>query len=174
MRKAYLFIYYAFARHLPKSTTPIIGKASSRLRTSLCKHLFSGTCRNMNVEKGAYFGNGSRIECGDNVGIGMNFKTHNRAITFKGNLMMGEDVLFLGGGHRHDKTDVPMKCQGELPISPLVIEQDVWIGTRAMILPGCTHIGEGAIIGAGAVVTKNVEAWTIVGGNPATVLKVRK
>ncbi|MBK5264757.1 MAG: CatB-related O-acetyltransferase [Alphaproteobacteria bacterium] len=56
---------------------------------------------------------------------------------------------------------------------PLVIEDDVWIGHNALILPGCKYIGRGAIIGAGAVVTRNVERYTIVAGNPARKLRDR-
>lgn len=56
---------------------------------------------------------------------------------------------------------------------PLVIEDDVWIGHNAMILPGCKFIGRGAIIGAGAVVTRNVDRYAIVAGNPARKLRDR-
>ncbi|OAD21548.1 chloramphenicol O-acetyltransferase, partial [Candidatus Thiomargarita nelsonii] len=48
-----------------------------------------------------------------------------------------------------------------------------WIGYRALILPGIT-LGEGAVVGAGAVVTKEVEPYTIVGGNPAQFIKKRQ
>ena len=54
----------------------------------------------------------------------------------------------------------------------VIIEDDVWIGTRAIILPG-TRIGKGSIIGAGSVVTKDVPQYSIVGGNPARILKTR-
>lgn len=57
--------------------------------------------------------------------------------------------------------------------SVTVIENDVWIGESAIILPGCKRIGNGAIIGAGAVVTKDVPDYAIVGGNPAKVIKFR-
>ena len=53
-----------------------------------------------------------------------------------------------------------------------VIGNDVWIGTEAMIMPGVT-IGDGAVIAARAVVTKDVEPYTVVGGNPAVVIKSR-
>jgi virginiamycin A acetyltransferase len=56
---------------------------------------------------------------------------------------------------------------------PLVIEDDVWIGHNAIILPGCKHIGRGAIVGAGSVVTRNVASYTIVAGNPARKLRDR-
>lgn len=55
----------------------------------------------------------------------------------------------------------------------LVIEDDVWIGHNAMILPGCKFIGRGAIVGAGAVVTRDVPAYAIVAGNPAKKLRDR-
>ena len=54
--------------------------------------------------------------------------------------------------------------------SPIVISDDVWIGCLSIVLPGIT-IGEGAIIGAGSVVTKDVPSWTIVAGNPAKVIR---
>ncbi len=53
-----------------------------------------------------------------------------------------------------------------------IIGNDVWIGFEALIMPGIT-IGDGAVIAARAVVTKNVEPYTIVGGNPATIIKKR-
>jgi virginiamycin A acetyltransferase len=55
----------------------------------------------------------------------------------------------------------------------LVIEDDVWIGHNAVILPGCKTIGRGAIVGAGAIVTRDVAPYTIVAGNPAKVLRAR-
>lgn len=53
---------------------------------------------------------------------------------------------------------------------PIVICDDAWIGMNCIILKGVT-IGEGAVVGAGSVVTKNVPAWTVVAGNPAKVVK---
>jgi maltose O-acetyltransferase len=87
---------------------------------------------------------------------------------------MGEDVLFQGGGHRFDDINIPMGQSGNLPPSPLEIMDDVWIGARAIILPGCKRIGAHSIIGAGAVVTKDVPDYAIVGGNPAKVIRMRK
>lgn len=55
----------------------------------------------------------------------------------------------------------------------IVIEDDVWVSHNATISPSCKHIGRGAIIGAGAVVTKNVPAYAIVVGMPAQVIRYR-
>jgi acetyltransferase-like isoleucine patch superfamily enzyme len=58
----------------------------------------------------------------------------------------------------------------EIASSPVVIEDDVWIGAKATVLKGIT-IGQGAVVGAGAVVTKNVAPFTLVAGNPARVIR---
>ena len=55
---------------------------------------------------------------------------------------------------------------------PIVVDNNVWIGARAIVLPGVT-LHTASVIGAGAVVTKDVEAWRVVGGNPAHVIKKR-
>ena len=173
-----MLLYYGFARHLPKSTAPVWGKLSCRIRRAICRHMFqkdnTHQCRKLVVERGAYFGSGKNFTVGDEVGIGKNFKSLNRIVTIDDYLMMGEDVLFLGGGHEYARTDIPMGHQGSKTSTPLHIAGDVWIGARAIILPGCRRIGHGAIIGAGAVVTKDVPDWAVVGGNPATIVKSRK
>jgi acetyltransferase-like isoleucine patch superfamily enzyme len=58
-------------------------------------------------------------------------------------------------------------------LDALIIEDDVWIGHNAVLLPGCKFVGRGAVVGAGAIVTKAVEPYTIVAGNPARVLRKR-
>ena len=95
-------------------------------------------------------------------------------MTLHGDLLMGEDVLFQGGGHKFDSIDIHMGAQGNLPDSLLEIGEDVWIGARAIILPGCKRIGAHSIIGAGAVVTHDVPEYAIVGGNPARIIRMRK
>jgi putative colanic acid biosynthesis acetyltransferase WcaF len=68
----------------------------------------------------------------------------------------------------HDIT----KANRPLVTAPIEICDGVWIGAHAIILPGVT-VGEGAVVGACAVVTKDVEPWTVVAGNPARVIKKR-
>lgn len=174
MRNLYLAIYYGIARFLPKSTAPVCGGLAHKIRASLCRRIFNGTCQRLNVEQGAYFGNGKNFTVGNYVGIGKNFKSLNRTVVIDDYLIMGEDVLFVGGKHDYSRTDIPMGAQKTETNTPLYIAGDVWIGTRAMILPGCERIGHGAVVGAGAVVTKDVPDWAVVGGNPARVIKYRK
>lgn len=98
MRTFWLIVYYAFARRLPKSTMPVLGRVAYRLRYRCAKHLFAACGNEVNVEQGAYFGNGKNIRVGNRVGIGKDFCTHNRPLRVEDGLMMGENVLFLGGG----------------------------------------------------------------------------
>jgi virginiamycin A acetyltransferase len=60
-----------------------------------------------------------------------------------------------------------------IPTSKVVIGNDVWIGMNAIILPSVTRIGDGAVIGAGSIVTKEVPPYAIVAGNPARIIKYR-
>ena len=166
-------LYYGMARHLPKSTMPVFGKMASAMRHFCCKRMFASCGEKLNVEQGAYFGNGKDIKVGNLVGLGKNFTMHNCILTVDDYLMMGEDVMIIGGGHRFDDLDTPMGEQGAKEKTELYIAGDVWIGARAIILPGCHRIGHGAIIGAGSVVTKDVPDYAIMGGNPAQVIRYR-
>jgi maltose O-acetyltransferase len=173
MKRIYILLYYSFARFLPKSTTPIIGKLSLSFRRFLCSRIFESCGTKLCVENNAYFGNGKNFQLGHDVGFGTNFKTLNRVLKIGNYLMMAEDVLFLGGNHKFDRIDIPMGHQGGNDKTPLTIDDDVWIGARSIVLPGCKHVGKGVIIGAGSVVTKDIPDYAIVGGNPAKIIKFR-
>ena len=174
MRTFWLIIYYGLASRLPKSNRPVLGKFGGWLRYQCAKHLFAECKGYVNLEQGAYIGNGRNFHVLGNAGIGKDFACHSRDVAIHGMLMMGEDVLFQGGGHSFANPNVPIGSEGELPATPLEICEDVWIGARAIVLPGCTRIGAHCIIGAGAVVTKDVPDYAIVGGNPARIIKMRK
>lgn len=79
---------------------------------------------------------------------------------------IGEYVKLLAGYHDISSTNFAFRTK------PIKIGSCVWIATGAMVLPGVT-IGDGAVIAAGSVVTKDVEPWTVVGGNPAKFIKKR-
>lgn len=176
MRTLRLIVYYAFARHLPKSTMPLLGRMAYRLRYRCAKHLFAECGTSVNVEQGAYIGNGKHFRVGNNIGIGKDFCSHNRPLLIQDRLLMGENVLFPGAQFFVDP-NVPI---GTIPETesekqtPLEIGGDVWIGARAIVLPGCKRIGAHSIIGAGSVVTHDVPDYAIVAGNPAKVIKMRK
>lgn len=81
-------------------------------------------------------------------------------------------VVFASVGHGYDRTDIPMVEQPTTK-AEIVLENDVWIGANAVIIGGVT-IGEGSIVGAGSVVTKDVPPYSVVGGTPARVIRNRK
>lgn len=176
MRTFWLIVYYGIARHLPKSNRPVLGKFGGWLRYQCAKHLFSECKGYVNLEQGAYIGNGKAFRVlGDGCGIGKDFVCHNRIVTIHGRLLMGEDVLFQGyGGHSFDNPDETIGTGAPLPDTPLEIMNDVWIGARAIVLTGCKQIGAHSIIGAGSVVTHDVPEYAIVGGNPAKIIRMRK
>lgn len=174
MRYFYLILYYGFVRYLPKSNVPLLGKMALYLRRWCCRHLFVECGMDLNVEQGAYFGNGRNFYIGNHVGIGKDFCSHNRIVTIHDGLLMGENVLFQGGAHFFANPDVPIGAGPHEPATPLEIAGDVWIGARVIVLPGCKRIGAHSIIGAGAVVTHDVPDYAIVGGNPAKIIRMRK
>lgn len=85
---------------------------------------------------------------------------------------MGSKVTIISSNHNMNKRDVLIKHQGT-NYSPVTIGDDVWISCNATILSGVT-VGKGAVIAAGAVVTKDVPEYAIVGGVPAKVIKYRE
>ena len=166
-------MYYLLAYHLPKSTFPILGKSFRKIRYFICKHLFKSIGENVNIENNAYIGNGAKISIGNRSGIGSKFYIQNTNLSIGNDVMMSEECLIIGGGHQNSRIDIPMIFQGNLPISDLEICNDVWIGSRVIILGKTKRIGTGAIIGAGSVVTKPVPDYAVVAGNPAKIIRYR-
>ena len=162
-------ILYVVASRLPESFAHIqIGQKWFR---GLCGKLILETCgKGVNIEKGAMFP--SCTELGDFSGIGVRARLSGKVI-IGNDVMMAPDVCIYARNHAYDRLDIPMDRQGIAPERPVVIGDDVWIGTRVIILPG-VKVGTGAVIGAGAVVTKDVPDYAVVGGNPAYVIKMRK
>lgn len=180
LKTKYLFVkrtlwyvfYYGFAQHLPASYRfQPLGRFAKWCRAIACKRLFRVCGQRVNVEKGANFYTGWEIELGDDSSLGVDCMIPYNLKVGK-DVMMGPYVVIVGDNHQFSRIDIPMRLQGNIECQPVRIEDDVWIGARAIILPGLT-IGKGAIIGAGAVVTKDVPAYAICVGNPARVIKYR-
>jgi acetyltransferase-like isoleucine patch superfamily enzyme len=93
-------------------------------------------------------------------------------VTIGNYVMIAPECAILGGDHRYDIPDQPIIYSGRPKTKKTFIKDDVWVGYRVIINAGIT-IGEGAIIAAGSVVTKDVESYTIVGGNPAKKIALR-
>jgi acetyltransferase-like isoleucine patch superfamily enzyme len=103
--------------------------------------------------------------------------TINRNVLILGKVSLGKycsiapNVVIVGSNHNYSISEKLIKEQGEI-MKGIVIEDDVWLAANVTVLDG-VRIGSGSIIGAGAVVTKDVQSNSIVGGVPAKLIKVR-
>lgn len=133
------------------------------------KKLFGSTGENIYVNPPFYIDYGKHIFMGNNVYCNMDcvFLDVN-TITIGNNVMLGPRVNLFTAGHPIDADVRISDLEFGLPI---VIEDKVWIGGNATILPGVT-VGENSIVAAGAVVTKDVPANSVVGGNPARLIRM--
>jgi acetyltransferase-like isoleucine patch superfamily enzyme len=100
-------------------------------------------------------------------------------INGEGGVVIGDNVMIsafcsmFAANHCFERTDIPMRVQGMVTKGGIVIEDDVWLGTHSVVLDG-VKIGHGSIVAAGAVVCRDVEPFSIVGGVPAKVIGTRR
>lgn len=115
---------------------------------------------------------GGTIELGINSVFGMfNYIDGSGTLTIGRNVRIGQHVCIYTSNHNFNRCDRPICAQG-LTTKPVVIEDDVWIGAHAVILPG-VRIHHGSIVAAGAVVSRDVPPFSVVGGVPARKIKER-
>ncbi|MGN1156310.1 MAG: acyltransferase [Agathobacter sp.] len=114
--------------------------------------------------------NGGRLTIGKDV-----FFNHNASITCANMISIGNQCKFANNLVivDHDHAIGPEGALSELVTKPIVIEDRVWCGANVTITKG-VHIGTGAVVAAGAVVTKDVPAYSIVAGVPAKVIRDMK
>jgi acetyltransferase-like isoleucine patch superfamily enzyme len=116
---------------------------------------------------------GGNIEIGERCSINPYTIVYGHGgVKIGNNVLIAAHCVIIPANHNFDKTTIPINQQG-LTTKGILIKDDVWIGSGCRILDGI-EIGEGAIIAAGAVVNRNVEPYTIVGGVPAKFIKKRK
>lgn len=164
-----ILLYNGVAKRMPESNTRFHFGAG-RLRAWCAKQMLESCGKEVNVERMAAFGRG--VSLGDRSGIGIRASVGD-GTRIGSDVMMGPDCVIYTVSHRFDRTDIPMNQQGYIPLSPVIIGNDVWIGGRVTIMPGVT-IGDGCVIGAGAVVTHDIPPYSVAAGVPARVIKSRK
>lgn len=159
-------LYYGIGIKLKSS---VQSQRAQKIRYWLGSRFVESCGKHVNFERGARFN--PELSIGDYSGVGVNCLVSGR--TYIGShVMMGPDCIMYSYSHAHDRLDIPMDQQGFEEPTPIHIGDDVWVGARVIILPG-VNIGSHCIIGAGAVVTKDVPDYAVVGGVPAKVIRYR-
>lgn len=114
----------------------------------------------LSIGSNSHIGDDCHITCINNITIGNNVR-------------MGRKIFITDNAHGASERALLDLAPNKRPLvskGPVVIEDNVWIGELVSIMPGVT-VGKGSIIGAGAVVTKDVPPYCVVGGNPAKIIK---
>lgn len=157
-----------------------IGKGINKLIVAPIKKCSVASCgKNVRLGRQVRFYGIGNVSLGNDVSIGeRSILMCTRAkIRIGDHVMTGPGVTMITGGHRLDVPGRPMTSisnDEKLPENDrdIVLKGDNWIGANAVVLKGVT-IGEGAVIAAGAVVTKDVPPYAIYGGVPAKLIKMR-
>lgn len=156
--KIVTYSYNAWITHVP----------SRRLRKLYLRFWFKHLGHKVGVQMRCRFLNGRRITLGDrtvlNFGTLLDARTF--PVTFGSDVSIGPEASVLTLGH--DPQSETFATAG----GPVTVGDRAWIGYRAIVMPGVS-IGEGAVVAAGAVVTKDVEPYTIVAGVPAKPIGTR-
>lgn len=159
-------LYVTIGSLVPDSSR---GKLFKKVRALFGNLIVGKHGKNINYGKNSKFS--EFVTIGDNSGIGNNCYLQGE-ISIGKNVMMANNVKIFTVNHKIDRLDIPMCLQGNDESRPVVIGDDVWLCSDVIILPGC-RIGNGAVIGAGAVVRKDVPDYAVVIGNPAEIIKFR-
>lgn len=168
-RAAALALYYGLTSRV--STRDRSTSIGARLNRMVVPHLFKKCGRGVNIRPRVYIGTGAHISIGDYSMIGADsIMSSADEIIIGDDVLMGPQVLIYTANHG-TATGLPMRLQPSTT-APVRIGNDVWIGARAIILPGVT-IGDGAVIAAAAVVVNDVPPLTIVAGVPAREVRKR-
>ncbi len=117
-----------------------------------------------------HLGKGFRMGRNSNLGD-YSFVGAAGGVTIGENVLIGQGVRFHSENHVFQRRDVPIKEQG-VTHAGIVVEDDVWLGSGVLLLDG-VHVGRGAVVAAGSVVTSDVPPYAVVGGVPARLLKMR-
>lgn len=123
------------------------------------------------------------INIGDNVELGNNVVLNIgecKGLYIGDYVSIAMNVFIRSGNHKFDREDIPIQKQGHdckvLNFNnreySIIIEDDVWIGAHCVLVSGA-HIAKGTVVAAGSIVTKSFPAYSVIGGNPARIIKRR-
>lgn len=162
-------IYEWIARRLPDTIwfypLNVIG---SHLRVFCIRHFIEECGWDVRVGSNVTVSFGCRL--GNHVTVNEDCRL--ASISVEDHVMIAPGLYTIIRNHEYKSMDIPIDEQGYFKETPPRIGRNVWIGARVILLPGVV-IGEGAILAVGAVVTKDVPPFAVVGGVPATIIRYR-
>ena len=165
-----LAFYYAVLSKLPSAR---FTKVFSNFRVWYFKRILKIMAQGGHP---AMLGNDIYIAKANDISIGtgcrINEYVYLEKVTIGNDVLIAPHVAVMSRMHEFSRTDIPISLQGYREQKPVKIGNDVWLGRNVVVMPG-VNIGDGAIVAAGSVVTKDVEPYSIVGGVPAKLIKVR-
>lgn len=162
-------IYKLVAQYLPQSYSAW-NRPSHLLRMWCARMMLQHCGADSGIDRKAIVD--CSVKMGDRSGIGKKCELYGD-ITIGDDVLMAPEVIIRTRNHRYVNKSITIHKQGVDDEKPVIIGNDVWIGQRVMIMPG-VHVGNGAVIAAGAVVTKDVPEYAVVGGVPAHIISYRK
>ena len=169
----YFIRSFYFKKRLRKSF--LNNKIETGIRVEYPKNLELGSNSYFGFDCKIYASEFSKVKIGSNCSFNSNVMINARG---KGSIIIGDNVLIApnvvlrSSDHSFDDLEKTINKQG-MKDGTIVIKNNVWIGSNSVILKNIT-IGEGSVIAAGAVVTRDIEPYTVVGGVPAKIIKKRK
>ncbi len=166
-KKIYFLMYLLFFKNTPEDYRPY-SLIFPWIRSFLVKKYLKKCGNKPRVKKGAEISMNSILGNYSELGTRCLIQSN---VTIGDFVIMGPDVKIYSRNHNFEKIDVPIKSQGK-KYYKTIIGDDVWIGANCIITAG-VKIGDHSIIAAGSVVTKDVENYSIVGGIPAKIIKMR-
>lgn len=169
-RLATLTLYYAISSHLPDLAFPG-GRLFNAARCAALRAILPAFGHGNEIDSQVYLGDGRDVFIGSRCQINRGCRLNR--VRIGDCVMIGPDVIVIGQLHRTSDTTRPMVDQGKYTKGLTVVEDDVWVGARAVIMPGVI-IATGSIVGSGAVVTGDVVSHSIVAGVPARLVGHRQ
>lgn len=163
-----LYVFYtAILRFTPEDYRPY-ALFFPALRNWVVSRYVISCGKNLRVMHGAEIS--PNIRAGANNALGTRCMIQSN-VTLGDNVIMGPDVKIYSKNHAFDRTDIPVREQGDTH-HETTLGNDVWVGANVLIMAGVT-VGNHCILAAGAVVAKDVPDYAIVGGNPAKIIRMR-
>ena len=143
-----------------------------KLRNICCRVMLDSIGKSSNICDAVTFVNPSKVSIGDHVSVHENTTIGGKgAVTIGDNVAIASHCHIVSDTHNFSERGVLIKKQG-VHEEPVYIGSNVWIGTHVVIL-GNVKIGDGAVVGAGSVVTKDIPANAVAFGNPCRVARYR-